>query len=94
MSSRYRTCLELKRSFNFWGILSSQRVFGKLLLKNEQGKLKDQKLNRKQLRASPEFEQHHFQSLHNLDTSFQQNILGKVVEKEMKLSEAVSCFTQ
>ena len=53
----------------------------------EQGKLKDQKLNRKQLRAAPEFKQHHFQSLHTLDTSFQQSILEKVADGEMTLSE-------
>ena len=53
----------------------------------EDGDLKDQKLNKKQLTAVPEFKQHHMQPLHNLKDSFQSAILQRVIDKELSLKE-------
>ena len=53
----------------------------------EDGKLKNQKLNKKSLVSKPEFKQQHFQCIHNLNPSFQQNILEQVVNCEITLEE-------
>ena len=53
----------------------------------EDGDLKDQKLNKKQLTAVPEFKQHHMQLLHNLKDSFQSAILQRVIDKEISLKK-------
>lgn len=53
----------------------------------EDGKLKNQKLNKKSLISKPEFKQHHFQCLHNLAPSFQQQILQQVTNREITLEE-------
>jgi len=56
----------------------------------EDGKLKNQKLSKKSLISKPEFKQHHFQCLHNLLPSFQEQILqqisdGKIILEEVKM---------
>ena len=53
----------------------------------EDGKLKNQKLNKKSLISKPEFKQHHLQCLHNLAPSFQQEILQQVSNREITLEE-------
>ena len=53
----------------------------------EDGKLKSQKLNKKSLVSKPEFKQQHFQCIHNLNPSFQQEILQQVVNQEITLDE-------
>jgi len=53
----------------------------------EDGKLKSQKLSKKNLISKPEFKQHHFQCLHNLAPSFQEQILQKVADCEITLEE-------
>ena len=53
----------------------------------EDGKLKNQKLNKKSLVSKPEFKQHHFQCLHNLNPSFQQDILEEVVNCNITLED-------
>ena len=54
----------------------------------ENGQLKQQKLSKKRLmNAKPDFKQHHFQCLHNIEPSFQQGVLQKVVDREITLDE-------
>ena len=53
----------------------------------EQGQIKDQRLNRKQLIATPEFRQHLMQPIHHLDPEFQHGILSEVVAGNKSLSE-------
>ena len=54
----------------------------------EDGQLKAQRLTRKTLIVSkPELKQHQFQCLHNLQPTFQQEILQKVVDREITLDE-------
>ena len=53
----------------------------------EDGKLKNQKLSKKNLISKPEFKQHHFQCLHNLAPSFQEQILQKVTACDITLEE-------
>ena len=54
----------------------------------EDGQLKAQRLTRKSLIiAKPEFKQHHFQCLHNIQPAFQRRVLQKVAEKEITLDE-------
>lgn len=53
----------------------------------EDGKLKNQKLSKKNLISKPEFKQHHFQSLHNLAPSFQQQVLQQVANCEITLED-------
>ena len=54
----------------------------------ENGQLKQQKLSEKRLmNAKPDFKQHHFQCLHNIEPSFQQGVLQKVVDREITLDE-------
>ena len=53
----------------------------------EQGQLKDQKLNRKHLLATPEFKQHLFQPLHHLAPDFQQSALKRVKDNDISLAE-------
>ena len=55
--------------------------------KFEDGKLKDQKLSKKSLISKPEFKQHHFQCLHNLAPSFQEQILQQVADCKITLEE-------
>ena len=53
----------------------------------ENGKLGGrQRLNKKSLMSKPEFKPHHFQCLHNLDQSFQKDVLEKVVNKTITLN--------
>ena len=56
----------------------------------EDGKLKSQKLSRKNLISKPEFKQHHFQCLHNLVPSVQLKVLEQVVNCEITLDEMKS----
>ena len=54
----------------------------------ENGQLKQQKLSKKSLvTAKPEFKQHHFQCLHNIEPSFQRGVLQKVVNREITFDE-------
>ena len=53
----------------------------------EDGKLKNQKLNKKSLISKPEFKQHHFQCLHHLAPSFQQSVLQQVTNRSITLEE-------
>ena len=53
----------------------------------EDGKLKNQKLSKKSLISKPEFKQHHFQCLHNLSPSFQEQILQQVTDCKITLEE-------
>ena len=53
----------------------------------EDGKLKNQKLNKKSLVSKPEFKQQHFQCIHNLNPSFQQKVLEQAVNREITLEE-------
>ena len=53
----------------------------------EMGQLKDQKLNRKHLMATPEFKQHLLQPLHHLDIEFQQSVLQRVLDNKLSLAE-------
>ena len=53
----------------------------------EDGKLKNQKLNKKSLVSKPEFKQQHFQCIHNLNPSFQQKILEQAMNREITLDE-------
>lgn len=53
----------------------------------EQGQVKDQRLNRKQLVATPEFRQHLMQPIHHLNPEFQHQILSDVVAGNKSLSE-------
>lgn len=54
----------------------------------EDGGLKDQKLNMKQITSAPEFKQHILQPLHNLNPTFQKNTLQQVIDKKISLKEA------
>lgn len=53
----------------------------------EQGQLKDQRLNRKQLVSTPEFRQHLLLPIHHLKPEFQYEILSEVATKEKSLSD-------
>lgn len=53
----------------------------------ENGDLKDQKLNQKQLLSAPEFKQHLLQPIHNLPKSFQVDVLEDVLAKHISLQE-------
>ncbi len=53
----------------------------------EDGALKDQKLNKKQLISAPEFKQHLLQPLHHLQAEFQASVLDKVINTEVSLKE-------
>ena len=53
----------------------------------KQGQLKDQKLSRKHLLATPEFKQHLLQPLHHLEADFQQSVLKRVQDNELSLAE-------
>ena len=59
----------------------------KLMNMYENGQLKNQKLNRKHLLSTPEFKQHLFQPLHNLEPEFQQLVMKQVVNEEITLDE-------
>ena len=60
----------------------------KVIEQFEDGRLKAQRLTKKSLIiAKPEFKQHHLQCLHNLDPTFQQDILQKVADREITLDE-------
>ena len=58
----------------------------------EKGKLKDQKLNRKQLVSTPEFKQHLFQLLHNLPVTFQVEVLEQVQESTISMKSSALQF--
>lgn len=58
-----------------------------LMTMYENGKLKNQKLNRKHLLCTPEFKQHLFQPLHNLDPEFQLSVMQRAVNEEITLDE-------
>ena len=54
----------------------------------EDGQLKAQRLTKKSMVfAKPEFKQHHFQCLQNMNPSIQEEILQKVADKEITLDE-------
>ena len=42
---------------------------------------------KKQLQTTPDFKQHYFEALQNLDEDFQLSVLRKVKEREMSLAE-------
>ena len=58
----------------------------------EKGKLKYQKLNRKQLVSTPEFKQHLFQPLHNLPVTFQVEVLEQVQESTISMKSSAVQF--
>ena len=62
--------------------------------KHQEGKLKDQKLSRKNLIAAPEFKQQYLLPLHHLDASFQRSTLQLVIEKAMSLAELKDACTK
>ena len=52
----------------------------------ENGKLHNQRLQKKNLLSKPEFKPHHFQCLHNLNPAFQKSMLEQVINKTLTLS--------
>ena len=83
MSRTQRENIFAQATFNQQVWKTAQKVMSMY----EQGQLKDQRLNRKQLTATPEFRQHLLQPLHHLNPDFQLQILSQVVSKEKTLAE-------
>lgn len=62
----------------------------------EDGELKGQKeiRTKKQLQTTPDFKQHYFEPLQNLDEEFQLRVLRKVADKELSLKELKEAGTE